>query len=190
MGRDKASLPFAGVPLLRRVVERLRPAVDEVVVVANDGAPAAGPGVRVVADVFPGRGPLAGLHAGLAASGADMNLVVACDLPFASPALGIHLRDRAAGGDAAVPLFRGRPEPLHGVYRRGCLGVAEEQLRRGEWALARFLERLKVVWVDESEVSRFGAPERIFLNVNRPGELARALDLAAAEASGRPAGKD
>lgn len=183
MGRDKASLPFGGVPLLRRVVERLRPVVDEVIVVANDGAPAAGPGARVVADAFPGLGPLAGLHAGLRASGAERNLVVACDLPFASPALAVHLRDRAAGADAAIPLFRGRPEPLHGVYRRGCLAVAEAQLRRGELALARFLERLRVVWVEEAEVARFGVPERIFLNVNRPGELEQALALAAAEAA-------
>lgn len=183
MGRDKAALPFAGVPLLRRVVERLRPVVDEVIVVANDGAPQAGPGIRVVPDAFPGLGPLAGLHAGLSASGAEINLVVACDLPFASPALAAHLRDRALAGDAAVPMFRGRPEPLHAVYRRRCLAVAEEQLQAGELALVRFLERLAVVWVEEGEVARFDAPERVFLNVNRPGELEQALALAAAEAS-------
>ena len=36
---------------------------------------------RVVEDVFPGRGPLGGIHAALSSSAAELNLMLAVDLP-------------------------------------------------------------------------------------------------------------
>lgn len=182
MGRDKAVLPVGGVPMIVRLVEALRPCCGEVLVVANDPAPFAGLPVRVVPDAFPGLGPLAGLHAGLLASGDDLNFVLACDLPFASPALAAHMAARAerAQADAAVPLSGGRPEPLHAVYRRRSAPVAEGLLAAAALSMSGFLGRIRVCWVGEEEVRAFGEPERIFFNVNRPADLARAGTLSAA----------
>src|SRR5581483_12276350 len=70
MGRDKASLDWHGSTLLSRVSGILGRAVDgPVVVVAAAGQqlPALPPATEVVVDAFPDRGPLQGLHAGLAA---------------------------------------------------------------------------------------------------------------------------
>lgn len=183
MGRDKARLPFLGMPLAVRVLERLRPCARRLLVVANDDAGYVPPDVLLVRDVFPGRGPLAGLHAGLLASDADLNLVVGCDLPFASAAAGLLLAGSIGDADAAVPVVGGRPQPLHALYRRRCLCAAEELLARGRPALMGLLERVRVRWVEERALARVCDPRLLTRNVNTPRELRTALALAA---SARP----
>lgn len=181
MGRDKALLPFAGTTLAAWVIGRIRPAVAAVIVVAPDPRPFAGYGVRVVPDLFPGRGPLGGLHAGLAASRAAAGLAVACDMPLVSPDLARHLRLalEATGAEAAVPLWRRGAEPLFAVYRRSAVRAAEAELHAGSGRLTDFLTRLRVRWVPEAELAAFGNPEELFMNVNHPEELERARAAAA-----------
>ena len=69
MGRPKAWLPFGVETMLQRVVRILREVVEPVVVVAapNQDVPALPAGVEIVHDEVEGKGPLAGLAAGLAA---------------------------------------------------------------------------------------------------------------------------
>jgi molybdopterin-guanine dinucleotide biosynthesis protein A len=64
MGRDKWSLPFGPGTLLDHVVARVRPAVDEIVVVAREGQDVT-TGETIVRDPAEGLGPLAGLVGGL-----------------------------------------------------------------------------------------------------------------------------
>src|SRR5260370_18963776 len=66
-GGDKALRPLGGIPLLDRVIERLRPQVDALVLNANgDPGRFAGYALPVVADSVSGfAGPLAGVLAGL-----------------------------------------------------------------------------------------------------------------------------
>ncbi|MDI6815476.1 MAG: NTP transferase domain-containing protein [Dehalococcoidales bacterium] len=45
------------------------------------------PKLRIVADTYPGKGPLGGIYTGLATSDSFYNLVVACDMPFLNQAL-------------------------------------------------------------------------------------------------------
>jgi molybdopterin-guanine dinucleotide biosynthesis protein A len=89
MGRPKAWLPFGGELMLQRVVRVLREVVEPVVVVAAPGqdVPELPAGVEVVRDEVEGRGPLAGLAAGLAALAgrADAAYLSSCDVPFLTP---------------------------------------------------------------------------------------------------------
>lgn len=183
MGSDKAVLPFKGKPLIHWLVDRLRPVAREVIVVSLDGRTHSGLGVRVVGDVFPGKGPLAGLHAGLLASAADVNAVIACDMPFASPSLLAHLASYAHDSQAVVPVCRGRLQPLHAVYRKDCLPIVEQQLMAGNGRMGDLLSSLNPRIVTEAEVALFGDPERIFFNTNTPVDFARALELANRESS-------
>ncbi len=80
MGRDKALLRYGSATLIQHVAERVATAVGSATLV---GSPAryARLGYPVVPDNFLDGGPLAGIQAALAASAADWNLVVACDMP-------------------------------------------------------------------------------------------------------------
>ena len=82
MGRPKAWLPFGDETMLQRVVRILREVVEPVVVVAapNQDVPALPAGVEIVHDEVEGKGPLAGLAAGLAALEGKADAVLAASI--------------------------------------------------------------------------------------------------------------
>lgn len=143
MGRDKALLPFGGVPLVVHVAQ--------IVAGATGSATLVGPreqygalGWPLVEDEMSGDGPLGGLIAALAASTAERSLVVACDMPWLqvdSLQTLIHYVS-----DADVVIARGERgiEPLCAVYHQRCLPVLRTALREGERAVRQVLKRLKV----------------------------------------------
>jgi molybdenum cofactor guanylyltransferase len=89
MGRDKALLPLVdgGAPMLAIVLDRLSAVADDLLVVAVDRERYEPFGARVVPDLYPGGGPLVGIHAAVAHAKHQHCLVVACDMPFLSAPL-------------------------------------------------------------------------------------------------------
>ena len=120
MGRDKALLPFLGRPLILRILERLQSLSNEIFVMTDRPADYAFLGIPIYPDLEPGRGALGGLAGALHATKNPLLALVACDMPFVSPALFEYERDRmvASGADVVIPSTTQGLEPLHAVYRR------------------------------------------------------------------------
>jgi molybdopterin-guanine dinucleotide biosynthesis protein A len=124
-GGDKALRLLGGIPLIDRVIERLQPQVDALVLNANgDPTRFARFGLPVVSDSIPGfAGPLAGLLAGLewaSAQRPDCPYVasVATDAPFLPADLVARLTAEleAARADLACAASRGRAHPVFGLW--------------------------------------------------------------------------
>src|SRR2546426_951102 len=81
-GTDKAFLTVQGQPVFQRTLRLLQCCFSQVVVVSNRPDKYAAFDVQVIADEFTGRGPLAGIHAGLGLVQQPYAFVVACDMPF------------------------------------------------------------------------------------------------------------
>ena len=161
----------------------------EVVVAVSDARRAdvlpLAPEYRIAVDRFAGGGALGGIYTGLEAAGSDWALVAACDLPFISPPLLRHMagqrqcrRDGMDGVDAVAPVIGGRPEPTHALYSRRCLPAMRARLEAGQLKAAGFLEDVAVRYLDEAELRRYDPELLSFFNINYPGDLARARDLA------------
>jgi molybdopterin-guanine dinucleotide biosynthesis protein A len=177
MGRDKALLDVDGVPMARRVVDALAGGgCAPVVLVGGEPATLAPIGVPVVADRYPGEGPLGGVltaleHAVAGAPDAQAVLVAACDLPALTADVVRTLRAGSAVaaldiGSGWVCVARGdRSEPALAVWSTSCLAPLREAFDGGERALWRGLQRLRVI-----EVAVDPATVR---NVNTPGDLSR-----------------
>src|SRR6266540_1823807 len=87
MGEDKALKTFLGRPLIQRVIERLSPIADELIVTTNRPEDYEFLNLRLIPDLKPGRGALGGLYTAIASASNPMVAVVACDMPFASATL-------------------------------------------------------------------------------------------------------
>src|SRR5258706_5988591 len=122
MGEDKALKAFLGRPLIQRVVERLAPIADEIIVTTNHPDAYAFLNPRLIADLKPGRGALGGLYTAIASATHAIVAVVACDMPFASPilieAMSKLLVEAEREADVVIAKSNEGYEPFHAVYRR------------------------------------------------------------------------
>jgi molybdopterin-guanine dinucleotide biosynthesis protein A len=178
MGRPKAWLDFDGMPLLARVVERVRPAVEELVLVAAPGQalPAVGANVTVVRDTHPGEGPLPALALGLATIAAPWALAVGCDGPLVRPAVVAHLAAlRSEDCDAVVPVWNDRPQPLVALYRRTLRPTLDAMVAGGERRLQAVARLPRVHRVDADALRPLDPEGESFRSLNTPDEYAAAL---------------
>ncbi len=173
MGRDKRFLKLNGTTLLSWVRTRLQPLVDEVIVVTKDSRDLPRCSARVVTDLYPGMGVLAGVHAGLSAAHGQWAIVVAGDMPLLNPDLlqaMIHVA-HTVPADIVVPQRGDELEPLHALYRPAvCAPAAEAALKRGQRRIISFYPDVRVHAVDESFLIRWDPTGQSFANANTPEE--------------------
>ncbi len=170
MGRNKALMVLEGQPLVARVLARLSPLCDELIISANDPAPYADLPARVVPDVIKGRGALSGIHASLAAMRHRWAVVVACDMPFVNQALLGHMATLTAGCDVVVPRVKGEYEPLHALYSTACVAPIADLIAERPQRLVALYHHVRVRVVPEETVRSFDPELRSFVNVNTPQE--------------------
>lgn len=194
-GSPKALAEVAGRSILERGLETLDAVAGPAVIVANDPGPYAGAGREIRPDVRPGTGVLGGILTAVEWAeelGLDAAAVLACDMPFV-PARLLRRLARDAGADrVSLPESEGPRgmEPLCAVYGIECAGAITRALDRGERAIISFFSDVDVRRLPLAEVRRFGDPDRMFFNVNRPEERRRAEELAAGADTDAPSGGD
>jgi molybdopterin-guanine dinucleotide biosynthesis protein A len=174
MGTDKAFVMLDGRTLLARALDVCRTITSQVRIAGDRNKFA--PFAPVVEDVFPGCGPLAGIHAALRASQTDWNVVLAVDLPFVSSALLHFLVAQARDGGAVVTVPRlGKGwQPLCAVYRRAFADVAETALHAGRFKIDALFDQALTRPVEEVALRSAGFSSEAFRNLNTPEELAEA----------------
>lgn len=181
MGRNKALVPFLGRPLIQRILDRLAPLADEVLITSNQKDGFETIQVPLVADVYPGQGALGGLYTAVWAASHPIVIVAACDLPFANPDLFRHQVDLLIKNnlDVVIPGTWENREPLHTVYRREtCLPAIKKALVQGEKRLISWFPTVKVQFIPPEEILKFDPLGLAFRNVNSQVELEEVEALA------------
>lgn len=171
MGSNKALLDIGGKPLIRLLIDRIRPVTDRILISSSDSRSYGFLDFPVVPDQFEGHGPLAGFHAAMLRNVSSLYIMLACDLPNLKTPFLRQLVSMAKGYDAAIPRTRdGLPHPLCAVYRRTCFPSVERALQRGaNKVIEIFLnDSLAIRWVDPDE-GRFSDSD--LANVNTPEDL-------------------
>ncbi len=176
MGMEKAFVLLEGRTLLARMLDVARSVTGEVRIVGNPAK--FQPFAPVVEDVFPGCGPLGGIHAALRSSQTDLNLILAVDVPFVSFALLQFLITRSRESAATVTVVRtsGGLQPLCAIYRRAFADIAEEALRAGRYKIDALFEDGKTEVIGEEELRVAGFSPELFRNLNTPEDVAGAKE--------------
>jgi len=184
MGEDKALKPFLGRPLIQRVVERMKPLAEEIIVTTNQPAryeflnTSTGlVRLRLIPDLKPGRGALGGLYTAVASASSALVAVVACDMPFASPGL-IEAASRLMleeGTDVVIAKTDEGYEPLHALYRRDtCLPAIDAAILADQWKVISWFPQVKVRVLTIQEIKSFDPSGLCFWNLNTPEEFTEA----------------
>ncbi len=187
MGTDKALVSLNGQSLLERMLNVGQSVTRNVRIIGD--AQKFSQFALTVEDVFRDCGPLGGIHAGLRASSTELNLILAVDLPFVSPALLQYLITRAqdaVGASAIVPHVAGGWQPLCAVYRRQFADAAETALRSGRYKIDELFDVVKTQRVEEAELAGAGFSPEIFRNLNTREEVEAATEKLQVSSDSRP----
>ncbi len=171
---DKAFLKIGKEPIIKRQLRLLKKHFKKIIIVTNSADKYNGlKGVRIISDIVPHQGPLAGIMSGLMSSGERYNFVVACDMPFINHCLIKYMYRNSSGYDAVIPKINNRYEPLFGIYSKSCIEHIKALLEGRVFQISKLFPKVKVREIFREEISRFGLPEKIFMNVNTPDDLSR-----------------
>ncbi len=181
MGHDKRQIRLWGAQgptLLEHVVLLARSMCSDCVVVLPDPERWQHLSARLVADEYPGAGPLAALITGLSHIARPYALVLAGDLPTIQPRLVAALQAWPRPYQALVPTHDepgapGRSEPLLALYHRDCAAILRPQLAAGVRSLHRALHLLDHQPVPPTYWRQYDPAGRSFLNLNTPVDVRR-----------------
>ncbi len=177
MGTDKALLTIDGQTFLAAIADALGPFEEKILAggAHTDFSAAISSDWIFRQDLYPGHGPIGGLHAALSDCRSDALFITTCDMPLLQRSLADHLCDAARAYaadstpfDALVPVTDnglGRIQPLCAVYKKSALPFLEEQIHSNQNRMMAALKRMNTIYVHLPEA--FSAQLQ---NINTAGE--------------------
>lgn len=175
MGRMQQHSGIAGSEsIIQRQVRILRQICTEVILVTSTPRlylPLVDRSVRIITNLFPGKGWLGGMYSALSLS-KNINLwIVGNNMPFISPqAAKIMLRSkRIRENEVVIPFIDGIAHPLHGIYDKQCIDAVSFVLGRANSTIKDLLDIVSVQYIDKSAFDGKGVDMR-FIQVMIPNE--------------------
>lgn len=181
MGFDKQLLTINEKYIFENNIKQLKKEFDDILVITNtpelyDGVP----GIRTYSDIYPGMGPLAGLHAALSRSDSQYVYMVACDMPVMNMEFAAFMKEQTLrfGTDVCASDADGHFESFNAFYSVNMLPALEETLssccREGRHTPGVYgfitMNDISSTVIDEHTVRVIDPELSMFINLNTPEE--------------------
>ena len=157
MGFDKQLLRLNDEYLLARNLELMLSIFPEVIVVSNEPEKLKRiPGIErtlVIKDIYEGKGPLGGVHAGLRQVSSDFAFILAVDMPLLDQDYILKMKtlmSEAEAGDGLVnvSIASGEPEPFFAFYGKHLIPQLEAAILSNRRSLRRFIDHQNFIRLD------------------------------------------
>lgn len=156
---EKSLLKINQKRLIERVFDIIDPIFNDIAIISSkDELKSEFPTYNFYPDLFPGSGPLSGIHSALKHSNSDGVFVFACDMPNLNSDLikrQIDFFDKHS--DIVIPAHNIGIEPLHAIYSQNCLPFIEKQLNENRCSVRGFFHMVNIKFfpTKPSEVKHF-----------------------------------
>jgi len=162
-GSDKSKLRVGGELLIERSIRTWGRLFSQIIIVSSTGSEFYIPGVSEVVDIYQGRGPLGGVHAGLRSAKYDWAFVAACDMPSIN---GLFIKELFGSVTEnvriVIPNHDNIIEPLCALYHKDCGAYAEYMLENDRNCILDMYKSLPTLYVKT---------QNCFYNINYPEDL-------------------
>ena len=186
-GVDKARVELGGQPMLARMIGLMSGVTESTRIVALEGKYGEF-GAEVIADGWPGQGPLGGIITALmgtgnAKLGCNWNLVLSCDMPFLTREWLAYMTERAQASAAEVVVPRSGQglEPLCACWRTSAVKKLMYAFEDGVRKVTDGMKRLEMEVLDEADWKRFDSAGRLFWNMNTQADYEEARRILEAQ---------
>lgn len=183
MGRKKATLTLGEESFMDILIRKLNEAGIEDIIISGYDADGRYPCVR---DIYPDKGPLAGVHAGLLAAANESALVLTEDAPlipadYIRKLLKVHEDIKMSGMEdcdlkarhmsITLSCCNGRLQQFPGVYDKSLVPVCEELLQGERARVMALIDRVGCNTV------AFSGDELLLKGCNTPEEYERVKEM-------------
>ncbi len=179
MDGEKPLRVLNGKTLLQHAIDLMRPLVSEVIVCSGTrefGLPSE---IKQAADdpQLAGKGPLAGILAGVKAASFESALLLPCDLPFLGQGVLGQIALALESSDCAYVMYEGFPQPLiAGVRCQAAIAPLEQALAQGNFRVSPIWKSLNGKQLSMQLGDGVLESELEFLNINTLDDLNSAAE--------------
>ena len=182
LGHDKILEKVGNSSLLEQVISRVDSLSREIIIVTAEERTfpqfTRQPKIKVVSDIFPGKGSLGGIYTGLVTSKTYYNIIVAADMPFLNQGLLRYMLEVSDGFDFVLPRIKTFFEPLHAVYSKYCIEPIESLIKQERKIIVELFDHVKVKYIEAEEIDKFDPQHLSFFNINTKDDLELAKRIA------------
>lgn len=180
MGFDKQFLKINEKRLMNIVINKLEEEFNEIIIVTNKPEEYKNFNHKIITDKIVGEGPLSGIHAGLTESKSQYVFVIACDMPNIDIDYIRYMKGNINKESIEVCITRHKDgiEPLVGFYSKDIVCKIENYLMENKRAIYKFLNNLKVRYIEEDKAREYTPNWDMFLNLNNKEDLDEYLKQA------------
>ena len=150
MGKNKAFLTMNGETFLAKLSGQLNE-FEEVLLSVDSAERYSGENIKIkmVEDIYPGCGPIGGIHSALRRCRSEYLLALSCDMPLFEKDLALYMSGFLDDyHDAFVLVTRqGRAQPQCAIYSAHAADILEVQIKDGSYSLLDALAKMRVKYI-------------------------------------------
>ncbi len=169
MGRDKGLIKLNGKPMIQHVIDHIEPICDQLLISANDKS-YKDFGFPVYHDEIDEIGPAGGILSCFKHSKHEKNIIISCDLPFASTQFIRKLLDLSGDYEITLPMSGTHYQPLCAVYSRQVYPVFEKTVNKGIFSLKSIIKSFRIQVIKPEDIQGYDL-SRELRNINSPDDL-------------------
>jgi molybdopterin-guanine dinucleotide biosynthesis protein A len=169
MGQDKGLIRLYGKPMIRHVIDHIDPICDQILISANDNV-YEDFGYPVYKDEINEIGPAGGIVSSLKHSKNEKNIIISCDLPFASTQFIRTLLDLSGDHKITLPMSGPHYQPLCAVYSKEVYSVFMECINKGIYSLKSIINEFRIRVIRQEDIEGFDL-SRELRNINSQNDL-------------------
>lgn len=179
MGVNKSFLKLNGQSIIERIADLMNSIFNQVIIITNSPAEYKFLQLQVYEDIFKGKGPLGGIHAGLTRSKTEKNFISSCDIPLMTKQMIEHIINYKTIKPITFCEAAGFHQPLAGLYNKKVLSEIEEVLIKDDDTTDRsfhnFLKRVDAEIINPGKL--FFYNDEIFFNLNSKKDYEKLQNL-------------
>lgn len=168
---DKQEIRIGDDYLVHANIRKLKKVFENLYVVTKTPEFYSGLDVITIKDIYPGHGPISGIHAALVYGGKPIYLM-AVDMPNISESY-IALIDRFYNPsyDGLVYGDNGFIEPMHAIYHPRLVPRIEENINKSNYRISSLVEEANFKIIGSDDIDGLVRPEDLFKNLNTQDDL-------------------
>ncbi len=178
MKYNKAFAKLGEEVIIEMILKQFKELFNKTIIISNEPHLYEHLGIDIYTDIYPGLGPISGIHSALTNSTDEVIFALACDMPFVPPDLIKYMLARITGYDTVVARTNNFYQATSAVYHKSCLPILINCLENDKLKTTLIFRELNARVLDEPEVEPFGKLEDIFFNINDENALEYAQELA------------